>query len=208
MKRPLPALRAVAIIAVALVSVNFQQSAVRVERIIDGDTLVLAGLGTARLIGVNTPETVDPRKPVQAFGKEARAFLEQLLKVPIVRVEYDHTRLDRYGRTLVYLHLANGIFVNREIIRQGFGNAYTEFPFKYMEDFRSAEREAREARRGLWAASAPITADATRVFITKTGIKYHRADCRFLDASKEAIRLDETPGHYEACRVCSPPRLK
>jgi micrococcal nuclease len=58
---------------------------------------------------------------------------------------------DRYGRTLAYVYLKDGTFLNAEIIRHGYGSAYTKFPFKYMEEFRRYEREAREKRRGLWA---------------------------------------------------------
>jgi len=83
------------------------QSTHTVQRVIDGDTVVLSSLGTVRLIGVDTPETVDPRKPVQVFGKEASAFTTQLLLGKHVRVEYDQQRTDKYRRTLVYLYLSN-----------------------------------------------------------------------------------------------------
>ena len=69
-----------------------------------------------------------------------------------VRLAYDQQRQDKYGRILAYVYLDDGIFVNAEIIKQGYGLAYTRFPFKHLEEFRQLEREAREARRGLWAA--------------------------------------------------------
>lgn len=185
-----------------------RQAAVRVERIVDGDTVVLSQIGTARLIGVDTPETVDPRRPIQAFGKEASAFLTTIAGGQSVRVDYDQTRTDKYGRTLVYLYLSDGTFVNREIVRQGFGHAYLEFPFKHMEDFRAAEREARAAGRGLWAGAPLVTTDLRAVFVMPTGDRYHATGCRFLGAGQQAIRLDETPGHYTACLVCKPPALK
>jgi micrococcal nuclease len=122
-----------------------------VERVIDGDTLVLSTLGTVRLIGVDTPETVHPTKPVQYFGREASTFLRTLVLNQSVHVEYDQTRLDRYGRTLAYVYLESGALVNLEIIRQGYGFAYTAFPFRFMAEFRAAEREARERQLGLWA---------------------------------------------------------
>ena len=121
-----------------------------VERVIDGDTLVLAGGERVRLIGVDTPETVDPRRPVQYFGKEASAFTRRMAEGKRVRLEYDQDRVDRYGRTLAYVYLENGTFVNAEIIKQGCGFAYTQYPFRYLEEFRRYEREAREAQRGLW----------------------------------------------------------
>ena len=125
-----------------------------VARVVDGDTVILERIGRARLIGVDTPETVDPRSPVQRFGKEASEFTTRLVSGRPVRVGYDWNRKDRYQRTLVYLYLADGTFVNAEIIKQGFGFAYTRYPFKYLDDFTRAEREAREAMRGLWAAES------------------------------------------------------
>ena len=123
-------------------------------RAVDGDTLVVDLNGTrekVRLIGVDTPETVHPSKPVQHFGKEASAFTKWMAAGKKVRLEYDGQKRDRYGRLLAYVYLQDGTFLNAEIIRQGYGFAYTRFPFKYMDQFRQHEKEAREASRGLWA---------------------------------------------------------
>lgn len=122
-----------------------------VTRIVDGDTVVLAQLGTVRLIGVDTPETVDPRKPVQYFGREAAEFLRTLLYGQLVRVEYERSLRDRFQRMLAYVYLPDGTFVNLEIVLQGYGHAYLKYPFRHAEQFRAAERRAREARSGLWA---------------------------------------------------------
>jgi len=122
-----------------------------VVRVVDGDTLILDGSERIRLIGVDTPESVDPRRPVQYFGKEATAFTRQMVEGRRVRLDYDEDRRDRYGRTLAYVFLEDGTFLNAEIIRQGYGHAYTRFPFRYMEEFRAYEHEARENHRGLWA---------------------------------------------------------
>ena len=123
----------------------------RVERVVDGDTLVLDGGERVRLIGVDTPETVHPSKPVEHFGREASAFTKRMAAGRRVRLEFHLERQDRYGRTLAYVYLDDGTFLNAELIRQGFGHAYTRFPFRYLEEFRALEREAREQRRGLWA---------------------------------------------------------
>lgn len=134
-----------------------------VERVVDGDTIIVAGVGRVRLIGVDTPETVDPRRPVQFFGREASAFARRLLEGKQVRLEYDQERTDRYGRTLAYVWLPDGPMANAEIIRRGFGHAYTRFPFRYLDEFRKLEREARFEGHGLWGAedSAPAAnADA------------------------------------------------
>jgi micrococcal nuclease len=67
-----------------------------------------------------------------------------------VRLEYDWQRQDKYGRTLAYVYLEDRTFLNAEIIKQGYGHAYTRFPFKYLEEFRGYEKDARESGRGLW----------------------------------------------------------
>jgi len=149
-------LLAAALSALAAASAEAQ----RVERVVDGDTIVVEGVGRVRLIGVDTPETVAPGRPVEFFGREASAFTKRLLEGRPVRLEYDRERTDRYGRTLAYVHLADGTFANAEIIRRGYGHAYTRFPFRYLDRFRQLEREARSAGRGLWnpAASPPRAA--------------------------------------------------
>jgi micrococcal nuclease len=133
------------------VEVNATALLPTVTRVIDGDTIVVDGVGAVRLIGVDTPETVDPRRPVEYFGKEASDFTKQLATGKRVRLEFDHDRTDRYGRTLAYVYLQpENLLLNAEIIREGYGFAYTQFPFRMMEQFRALEREAREAGRGLW----------------------------------------------------------
>jgi micrococcal nuclease len=122
-------------------------------RVIDGDTIVLDGNERVRLIGVDTPETVHPRKSVEYFGREASAFTHRLVEGRRVRLEYDQDLRDRYGRTLAYVFLEDGRLVNAEIIRQGFGFAYTKYAFRRMEEFRACEREARATERGLWHRS-------------------------------------------------------
>ena len=132
-----------------------------VARVIDGDTVQLASGEKVRLIGVDTPETKHPQKPVERFGREANDFTARLVEGKPVRLEYDQERQDKYGRTLAYVFLEDGTFVNAEIVRQGYGHAYTRFPFRHLEEFRRLEREAREGGKGLWAASdAPTPARA------------------------------------------------
>lgn len=122
-------------------------------RVIDGDTIVVEIDGRqekVRLIGVDTPETVHPNKPVERFGKEASNFTKMMTEGKRVRLEYDWQRQDKYGRILAYVHLEDGIFLNAEIIKQGYGFAYTKYSFKYLEQFREYEREARDNNIGLW----------------------------------------------------------
>ena len=104
----------------------------------DGDTLVLGTGERVRLIGVDTPETKHPNKPVEYFGKKASAFTKRMAEGKRIRLEYDQANAhlghkDRYGCTLAYIFLEDDTLLNAEIIRQGYGHAYTQFPFSRME---------------------------------------------------------------------------
>jgi len=122
----------------------------KVKRVVDGDTLLLTNGEKVRLIGVDTPETKHPQKPVERFGKEAYLFTQRMVEGKEVRLEFDWQKRDKYGRLLAYVYLTDGTFLNAEIIKQGYGFAYTRFPFKYLEEFRRYEKEARENGMGLW----------------------------------------------------------
>lgn len=126
-----------------------------VERVVDGDTIVVTGGIRVRLIGVDTPETKDPRKTVQCFGREAADHTSQLLAPGTkVRLVYDVERTDRYGRMLAYVYrLADGVFVNAALIRDGYAQVATFPPnVAHVEEFLELQRQARAAGRGLWSA--------------------------------------------------------
>lgn len=106
----------------------------KVKRVIDGDTLLLANGERVRLIGVDTPETKHPEKAVERFGEEAYLFTKKMVEGKEVRLEYDWQRRDRHGHLLGYVYLPDGTFLNAEIIKQGFGFAYTKYPFKYLDE--------------------------------------------------------------------------
>ena len=82
----------------------------------------------------------------------ASAFTKRMVEGQRVYLEYEQgsPTKDRYGRTLAYVYLRDGTLLNKEIIEQGYGHAYTRFPFSKMEEFREAEREAQSNERGLW----------------------------------------------------------
>lgn len=122
-----------------------------VTRVVDGDTIKLSNGEKVRLIGVDTPELHHPSKPVQYFAEEAYQFVKKLIEGQEVRLEYDFQRKDKYGRTLAYVYRnSDGLFLNAEIVKQGYGFAYTRFPFKHLDEFRKLEQEAREKQLGLW----------------------------------------------------------
>jgi len=129
-----------------------------VTRVVDGDTVhvrVDTRDLTVRLIGVDTPElhvADDPAAAPQPFAREASAFTRARLAGHAVRLEFESDdRLDRFGRTLAYVFLADGTFFNRELIRGGYARAYGRFPFRFREQFLADEVAARQAGRGLWA---------------------------------------------------------
>lgn len=126
-----------------------------VKRVVDGDTLLLEGGERVRLIGIDTPETVKPDTPPQPFGHEASEFTKRLAEGKDVRLEFDRNREDQYGRTLAYVYIGD-LFLNEEIVRQGFSRAETRFHFRtdYERRFVAAEKEARAAHRGIWSDAA------------------------------------------------------
>lgn len=128
---------------------------VQVKRVIDGDTIELATGQKVRYIGVDTPETVDPRRPVGCFGKEASNVNKSLVNGKPVRLEKDISETDKYSRLLRYVYVQTDqgeLFVNDYLARQGYAMVKTYPPdVKYEAQFLQAQQEARENNRGLWA---------------------------------------------------------
>lgn len=129
----------------------------QVIKVVDGDTLVINKNGsseTVRLIGIDTPETVDPRKTVQCFGKEASDMTKSLLVGRQVRIETDPTQgeRDKYDRLLAYVYRDDGLFINKYLIENGYAHEYTyRLPYRYQADFKAAQKIAQTEHRGLWA---------------------------------------------------------
>lgn len=142
----------------------------KVLKVIDGDTVNVEIDGksqTIRLIGIDSPETVDPRKPVQCFGKEASNKAKELLTGKNVVMEVDSTQgdKDKYNRLLRYIYLEDGTSVNKYMISEGYAHEYTyqSNPYKYQTEFIEAEQSAREGKKGLWADNAcPIPTTTTK----------------------------------------------
>ena len=132
-----------------------------VTRVVDGDTIWVDIGGTeykVRYIGMDTPETVDPRKPVQCFGKEASVKNTELVFGKIVRLEKDVSETDRYGRLLRYVWVVDvesgtEIMVNAELVRLGYAQISTYPPdVEYQDYFLELQDEARAANLGLWGS--------------------------------------------------------
>ena len=141
---------------VGVLSVGAQEF-VRVKKVVDGDTIVLASGERVRLLGVNAPEVNHPTKPAEPFGKEAAEFTQRLAEGKLVRLEFDPhvSKQDKHSRIFAYVFLQDGTFLNAEIIRQGYGFVLRGSPpLKYEFDFVQLEMNARKMRLGLWALQA------------------------------------------------------
>lgn len=130
---------------------------VPVVKVVDGDTIDVSLDGKTqrvRFLGMNTPETVDPRKPVQCFGKEASDEAKSVLTGTTVRLEADKSQgdVDKYGRLLRYIFLPDGTNFNLFLVQQGFAYEYTyDWPYEYQATFKAAQADAETNKRGLWA---------------------------------------------------------
>jgi micrococcal nuclease len=195
-----------------------------VERVVDGDTLLLDGEERVRLIGVDTPEKHPSKKldrdaersgrdkaVIQELGERASVFVQELCEGKKVWLEFGEEKKDKYDRTLAYVHLEDGRVLNEVIIVEGYGKAYTVFPFQYMERYLELQKVAREEERGLYAPDvldsekAGDDAQGRTVYITPSGKKYHIESCRYMQEGGTGIALEEAKRRgLEPCKVCDP----
>jgi len=136
------------LLALALPSLAVAQ---RVRQVIDGDTITVSGVGVVRLLGVDAPEKQGGYRPSEPFGDAATAFMRRLLDGKDVRLEYDGPRKDQYNRTLAYVFLPDGRLANLEIIKAGLAETYRRFEYRRKPEYFAAEKDAKDARRGMWA---------------------------------------------------------
>lgn len=166
-----------------------------VSRVIDGDTIDISIDGKVerlRLIGIDTPETVDPRKPVECFGVEASNKAKTLLIGKKVSLESDGSQgeLDKYNRLLRYVFLEDGTNINLLMIKEGYAHEYTyNLPYKYQTEFKNAQKQAEANKAGLWSLDA-CNGDATKSVSTNATETSNANSCTIkgnISSSKEKI---------------------
>ncbi len=176
-----------------------------IMRVIDGDTVELAGGDRLRLLGIDTPEKG------QLFYDSATIFLESLVLGKKSRIEYADKRRDRYGRLLGFVYIEDTIFVNRRILAAGLGNLYLvkdqELSRPGFRELLDAQRIAVELEKGLWG----IDRDYEDKYIaSKQSLRFHRPGCSSVAKIKQSnIRTFEIMEEalYEGlspCRICRP----
>lgn len=138
-----------------------------IDHFIDGDTIAVKMNGaveSVRFIGIDTPETHKPNTPVQCYGEDAAAYTKQQIGNGPVRLEADSesTNRDRYNRLLRYVYLPNGELLDEKIVANGYGFAYTQFPFTKSAAFTTDEDNAKAANKGLWGACKPYQESSGR----------------------------------------------
>lgn len=165
-----------------------------VEYVVDGDTFKITYEGqltSVRIIGINTPETIDPRKSVECFGQEASNYLKARLSGQTVKLAADPTQTDRdkYGRLLRYVYLSDQD-IGLEMIQKGYGFEYTyDIPYQNQINYKQAQEEATANQVGLWASdtcvkpqtTAPTPAPAAQNHVTddnSSNVSNNTANCQ------------------------------
>ena len=127
-----------------------------VTYVVDGDTFKVqtnSKIITVRMLGINTPETVDPRKPQECYGPEASHETKELLTDKRVKLSLNPKReaTDKYGRYLAYVYREDGLFINEFLLKKGFAREYTVGkPYSFQKEFKTIEALSQKEKRGLW----------------------------------------------------------
>lgn len=179
---------------------------VKIVRVVDGDTInveIDGKVESVRYIGIDTPETIDPRKPVQCFGIEAAKKNKELAEGKMVRLEKDITNRDKYDRLLRYVWVGD-VLINQALVEQGFAKSYSYPPdVKYQDKFIAAEKQARENKIGLWTACGSGTTTVMPA-ATQTSSSASDSSCTIkgnISASGEKIYHVQGCGSYSKTTI-------
>ena len=194
---------------------NIPVSAIKAQvlRVVDGDTIHVSLNNkdiTIRMIGIDTPETVDPRKPVQCFGKEASNHAHQLLDGTTVYLEQDTSQgdYDKYNRLLSYIWMPDGRLFNQVMIAEGYAFEYTyNLPYNYQTQFKDAQRNAQNQQIGLWSpntcngvhgAVTTINTTATTIPIISGGGSSNGGGSTTMDADSAPCLVGQIKGNRKS----------
>ena len=183
---------------------NTQEEIRKVVNVVDGDTIKLDNGEVVRYIGIDTPETVHPSKPVQCFGKEASQKNEELVLNKEVRLVKDVSETDKYNRILRYVYVGD-VFVNDYLVRNGFAKSSSYPPdVKHQDQFKEAEVEARNNKRGLWADDACKTEPDPELIKTTPVVKTTPSNnsSYSCDCSKTCSRMSSCAEAQYQLNVC------
>lgn len=125
-----------------------------IDRVVDGDTIKLDDGTSVRFIGIDTPETVHPGKPVQWCGPEASGWTKKLfenMKAVCLIADEKNDEFDKYGRRLAYPFAQDGTDVCAELVRIGLARGYYRYPMVRGDEIRVLEKNAQDAGRGIWS---------------------------------------------------------
>ena len=151
---------------------------VKVHWVDDGDTIVVAGGERVRYLGMNTPEVAHKDEPGEPFGDEAKAFNKKLVQGRWINLELAEQQRDPYGRLLAYVFLADGTFVNGELVRQGYAHLLRKQPkLSYWERLLALQRQALKEKKGMW--SLPVVKPEKFYIGNKRSWIFHRPHCQF-----------------------------
>ncbi len=179
-----------------------------VVKVVDGDTIAIDMNGkkeTVRLIGIDTPETVDTRVEVQCFGKESSEKLKSLLDGKKVRIEIDagEGERDKYKRLLAYIFREDGLFVNKQMIEEGYAYEYTyDTDYKYQKEFKAAEARAKSGEKGLWKPNACPTPAVKGNATTAPKVEKKEVPAALIPAPASTSTASSTP---VAAQTTEPP---
>jgi micrococcal nuclease len=180
-----------------------------VERVVDGDTIILTGGGKVRYLGIDAPEMPKDGQPEEFLASEAKEENARLVYNQTLRLEFDLERYDQYGRLLAYLFLPDGKMVNAELVRRGLARVYLIPPnLHYQTALVDCQRQAIQKHQGLW--NIPPPSEESIYICNPKAWRFHRPDCPAAKKITSANRLS-LPNPLEAylrgysrCRNCKP----
>ena len=180
-----------------------------VVKVVDGDTVVLAGGARVRVLGIDAPEMERDGHPADFLAHQSKAALAEMILNRTVILSYDRLRYDHYGRVLAYLFLPDHTLVNAELVRRGLARVYFISPnLRYQKELLVAQQEAIGAQRGVWQQL--LKQDEPFYLGNRRSLRLHRPKCALAASMARANQVrfsslkDAYLQGYSPCRTCKP----